>query len=44
MGWNEKEENLISENNYFTLDDLYILNNLYVIEDYDNILQSDHKE
>ena len=32
MKWNKEEENLISENDYYTLDDLY------VIRDYDNVL------
>ena len=38
MKWNEKEENLIPRNDY------YILNDLYIIEDYDNVLRSDHGE
>ena len=37
MEWDEKGENLIPENDYYTLDDLYI------IGDYDNALQSDHE-
>ena len=37
MEWNEKGENLISENDY------YILNDLYIIGDYNNVLRSDHE-
>ena len=37
MKWNEKRENLILKNDYYTL------NNLYIIEDYDNVLRSNHE-
>ena len=37
MKWDEEEENLISRNDYYTLDDLYTMG------DYDNVLQSDHE-
>ena len=36
MEWDEERENLIPENDYYVLDDLYITG------DYDNILRSDH--
>ena len=36
MEWDEEGENLIPENDYYTLDDLY------TVRDYDNILRSDH--
>ena len=36
MKWDEERENLISRNDYYTLNDLYI------VEDYDNILRSDN--
>ena len=36
MKWDEKGENLIPKNDYYTLDDLY------TVKDYDNILRSDH--
>ena len=36
MEWDEKRENLIPDNDYYILDDLY------TVGDYDNILRSDH--
>ena len=37
MEWDEEGENLISRNDYYTLDDLY------TVGDYDNVLRSDHE-
>ena len=38
MEWDEEGENLIPENDYYTLDDLY------TVGDYDNVLLNDHGE
>ena len=36
MKWDEEGKNLILKNDYYTLDDLYIM------KDYDNVIRSDY--